>query len=200
MKSWIFGLAVLCTSLCAFSLFGQDTMIDKNTQETFPLEVSFEAGGKQYQLEGTGVATRKKLIIKVYSIAHYLQKGAAKFPVDKAQAIMSDDNAKQLTMKWVRDVPVDKVKDAYQDSFHKVFPGDAYAKLGAEIDAFTKFFAQGAKKGDEYVLRWIPGGTIEVSINGQIVGSVTNKDFAKGLWSIWFGPNSIVDRNALMSR
>lgn len=198
MRFSVYGLCTLMSAcLLSVGLYAQDNIVDNSTHETFPKEVSFESNGKQYQLQATGVATRKKLIVKVYSIASYLQKGAG--GGDILQAILSDDNAKQLTMKWVRDVGVDKVQEAYKESFHKVFSGQEYAALAGDINQFLQFFNENAHAGDEYILRWLPGGYVEVLINGKKVGSLTNKEFAKGLWNIWFGPKSVVNRNDLVS-
>jgi hypothetical protein len=199
MKFSIFGFLTLCASLFSMGLQAQDNIVDNSTHESFPREVSFDYNGKQYQLEATGVATRKKLIIKVYSIAHYLQKGLETSGADKMQQIMSDDTAKQFTLKWVRDVGVDKIQEAFQDSFRRVFPGQEYDQMQNEIQAFTQLFNQAAHRGDEYVFRWLPGGNIDVLINGKKVGSVANKEFAKGLWSIWIGPHSVVNSQELIS-
>lgn len=200
MKFSIYGFfLLLCTCLFSNGLNAQETIRDNSTGEVFPREVSFEYKGKQFQLQATGVATRKKLIFKVYSIAHYLQKGVEKSNGDKIQAIMSDDNAKQFTMKWVRDVGFEKVQEAFQDSFHKVFPGQDYAQRENDINTFIQFFSQGAHKGDEFILRWIPGGYVEVLINGKKAGSISSVEFAKGLWRIWIGPDSVVNSNDLTS-
>lgn len=190
--------AIVFTSIMG-GLFAQNEIVDSSTRETFPREISFEANGKNYQLEATGVATRKKLIVKVYSVAHYLQKGVAQPNTDIFEVIMSDDNAKQITMKWVRDVGADKVLETFQEAFRKAFPGEQYGKMLGVINQFLPFFSQGAHKGDEFDLRWLPAGYVEVLINGKKIGNVTNKEFAQGLWSIWLGPGSIVNRNDLVS-
>lgn len=99
-----------------------ESIQDNSTQEIFPKEISFDYEGKHYDLIATGVATRKKLFFKVYSIAHYLQKNAVPENGSKLQKIMSDNNAKQLTMKWVRDVDNEKMKETLLDSFRNVLP------------------------------------------------------------------------------
>jgi hypothetical protein len=194
MKSSLFGLLTLYACAFAAGAFAEETIVDKSTNISFPREVSFDFNGKHFQLEATGVATRKKFIVKVYSIASYLQKGAAG---DKLQAILSDDNAKQLTMKWARDATASQIQDAYKESFQKVF-GSQYAMVQNDIDSFIQLFNKGAVKGDEFVLRWIPGGDVEVLINGTKVGSMANPAFAKGLWLVWFGDKSPVDKNELL--
>jgi hypothetical protein len=186
------------TLFCACSVYADTEVTDKATGESFPASISFNADGKDYQLEATGVSTRKKLIIKVYSVAHYLQKGATAGS-DKLQTILSDLNAKQLSIKWVRAVPADKVKDGYNESFKTAIQDPAYTQVQSAIKTYLAFFNQDVQKGDEHIIRWIPGGTIEVLINGKTAGTIKDPEFAKGLWNIWFGNKSVVNRDALMN-
>ncbi len=179
----------------SLGLYAQTTVVDSSTGESFPREISFDHEGKSYQLQATGVATRKKFFVKVYSVAHYLQAGAAKGGADILSVIMQDNNAKQLTIKWVRNVEAAKVQDGFRESLS----ASEQANQQGDINKFVQWFSRDVQKGDEHVLRWLPGGYVEVLLNGTKVGSLTNPAFAKGLWSIWFGENSVVDRNSLIS-
>lgn len=190
----------LLFSFVSFCLFAQGEIRDNGTGEAFPLEVSIEHGGRTFPLQATGVATRKKFFFKIYSVASYLQKGAYNGQSDKFQPIMQDENAKQLTLKFVRGLDAAKVKDAYEESFKNTLSESQYNQLKGEINKFLQFIDHDVNKGDVYILRWLPGGYVEVLFNGKSSGSITNKDFAKGLWNIYFGPNSVVDRNSLVSR
>lgn len=188
-------MAFMC--LASFSLFSADIQ-DSATGATFPAEVSFEQDGKTYNLQATGVATRKKLIIKVYSIASYLQD-AASVTGDKFNAFLNDDKAKQLTFKYVYDVPVEKVRESYRDSF-KAAVGDAeFQTYQKELNELISFYKDNIQKGDEHIFRAIPGGQLDVFIKGQKVGTITNPGFVKGLWSVWLGPKSVVNRDNLVS-
>ena len=186
------------TLFCACSAYAENEVTDKSTGESFPATVSFNYEGKDYELDATGVSTRKKLIIKVYSVAHYLQKEATAGS-DKLQTILSDLNAKQLSIKWVRQVPAEKVQEGYNESFKTAIPDPAYTQVQTAIKTYLSFFHQDVQKGDEHILRWIPGGTIEVVINGKTAGTIKDAEFAKGLWNIWFGNKSVVNRDALIS-
>lgn len=197
MKNLIFNFLALCLSLFSSNAFAEDIK-DSTTGVSFPRQVTFTAEGKEYQLDATGVATRKKLIISVYSIASYIEGGIAGLTGDKFEAILNSDKAKQLTMKWVHDASKDKVSNGYQDSFKTVFSEADYSKLQKEINDYIQLFSKDVQKGDEHIIRWLPNGYVEVIINGQKAGSLVNKDFAKGLWSIWFGAHSVVDRNKLV--
>ena len=112
---------------------------------------------------------------------------------------MQDDKAHQLTMKWVYPAPLDKVKDGYVESFKNVLADQEYTKVQNEIDQFIGFYKQDIQKGDEHILRWLPGGNVDVIFNGNKVGSIKNLDFAKALWGIWFGPSPAVNKDNLTS-
>jgi hypothetical protein len=197
MKSYVLSVFALILSLFGSSHAAND-ITDKTTGISFPEHVTFIFNDKEYQLQATGVATRKKLVIKVYSIAHYLQEGVTDGE-DKFGTILNDNFAKQLTMKWVRDVPANKIQETYQESLKNVLGDSSSGALQEDISKFISFFGQDAKKGEEYILRWIPGGNIEVVIKGNPVGTISNVEFAKGVWSIWFGPLSVVDKSHLIS-
>lgn len=200
MNFYLFKFLTLFCCFYSLSLFAQGDITDSTTGVSFPGEVSFEKDGKKYNLQATGVATRKKFFVKVYSIASYLQTGAPSQARDKFMDILQSNKAKQLTMKWVHDASVDKIQDAYRDAFKNSIPVSEYNQLQGPMDNFIGMFNQDAQKGDEYVIRWLPGGYIEVLINGNQVGSLTNEALARGIWNIWFGPKSVVDRAHLVSQ
>lgn len=183
----------------SLGLYAQTTVVDNATGESFPREITIDHGGKTYQLQATGVSTRKKFFVKVYSVASYLQAGAAKAGGDIFSTIMQDNNAKQLTLKWVRDVDAARVQEGYKESFKNVQSDAETSKMQSNINTFTQWFNGDIKKGDEHIIRWLPGGYVEVLLNGKPVGNLTDPAFAKSLWSIWFGSKSVVDRNNLVS-
>lgn len=167
--------------------------------QDFPKEISFSENNHEYHLSLTGVSLRKKLIVKVYYVASYLQSDAPQGG-DILNEIMQDGLAKQLTLKWVHDVDKNRVVNGYRESFENALSETEKNQLQSELNQYLSFFQNDVKKGDVHVLRWLPGGFVEVIINDQKVGSVTNVNFAKGLWSIWFGPKSVVNRDQLISR
>lgn len=199
MKTQLLKCFALCFTFLSLSLNGAEDVSDKSTGVTFPPSVKIDQDGKSYNLQVTGVATRKKLIVSVYSVASYLQDGAYTAGGDKIAAIMQDDKAHQLTLKWVHEASVDKVQNGYKESFKGALTEAQQKELEKEITQYVGFFSKDVKKGDEHILRWLPGGIIDVTINGTKAGSITNKEFAKGLWSIWFGDNSVVNRDRLIS-
>lgn len=77
------------------------------------------------------------------------------------------------------------------------FP-EKYAQIETEINNYVKIFSRDVQKGNEFTLRWIPGGHVQVIFNGNMAGEFTNKEFATALWTVWFGDKSVVDRNDLL--
>ena len=180
---------------CAYSL----SLSAAESQETFPKQVTVDYEGKNVTLNETGSAARKKFFVKVYSIAHYLQEGSSPNGQDPFTFLLEDGPIKQYTMKWSRDVPASKIKETYHESFKSALTPHEHQAIHQEIETYISFFGQDAKKGDEYALRWLPKGNIEVYINGSKVGSIANVAFAKALWNLWLGNKSVVDRKQLVS-
>ncbi len=198
MKFTFAALVALCIG-CCFGLSAEDTIVDQGTGQVFPREISFDAAGQTYHLQATGVATRKKFFAKVYSIASYIQD-PADLQGDKFKAILADNKAKQLTIKWVRDVDAKKVEDAYHEGFKKALSPQEFDQLRPQIEQFLGYFKPNVHKGDEYILRWLPGGHVQVILDGEPTGEIENEEFARGLWAIWFGEKSVIpDRTALIS-
>lgn len=200
MKSAI-GLFFTLTVLYSISLFGAapDMIRDESTDMTFPAEVSFSYGDKNFTLEATGVATRKKYMAKVYSVAHYLQDAGSVNQRDAFNVILHDDKAKQLSIKWVRTLEPSKIQQGYKDSFKDTLSPEQQQTLGAHINEYIGFFHTEVKKGDETQVRWIPGGHVIVLLNGEEIGHLEDPAFAKALWNIWFTKDGVVNRDKLIS-
>lgn len=194
MKTALFSAFVIILS--AFQANAHEEM---SAASLFPKEISIDHEGKQYQLGLTGVSTRKKFFVKVYNVASYLQKDALQ-KGDILNSIMQGNAAKQLTIRWVHNATSNQVRAGYEESFKKVMgPSDDEA-LHGDLEKFLSFFNVDVSKGDEFILRWLPGGSVDVIIDGQKAGSIRNEAFAKKLWEIWFGNQSVVNRNELLSQ
>lgn len=181
-----------------FGTCSAQQLTDKATGKSFPAQVSFQYNGKQFKLDDTGVATRKKLFIKVYSIASYIENPNSLAKGDVFANILNSKNAKQLTSIWVRNVDQKRVHEGYRESLEKALGAEASKQLKTEVDRFLGFFGD-VRENDSHTLRWMPDGTVTVEINGHEKGKIEkNERFARGLWSIWFGAESVVNRNDLV--
>lgn len=196
MNKWLIALSTALCSICAVSTLTADSFQESSSGVTFPDQVSFDYQGTHYNLTATGASVRTKLIIKVYAIAHYMEP-LEHLERDIFKQILNNNGAKQFTFNWLRDVDRSKVIDAYHESFAKVFGRDL-SSLQNDIDQYLSFFGD-VHNHDEHVVRWLRDGTVEVYFNQAKQGSVKNEKFARGLWSIWFGKNSPVNRDNLIS-
>lgn len=176
----------------------EETIRDNVTGITFPKKVSFDYQGKNISLDATGVATRTKLIVKVYSVAHYMEPlGNGKTKGNIFEEILDNNKAKQFTIVWLRNIEADKIIDGYRESFGKVLGQDVYS-MQQQIDEYLSFFGD-VQANDRHIIRWLPDGTIVVYFNKEKRGTIKDPGFARALWSIWFGKNSVVKRDNLVS-
>lgn len=200
MSYWKLATYTLTAVFFTFSIPNTANAItDSATGQSFPDTVSVSVDGSDKTLDVTGVSTRKKFFVKVYSVAHYMEdpQGRGNALVED---IMNSDKPKQLYLKWVRTANGKKVQDGYKESFDKVAGRGRGSNIQSDVNKYIGYFSRGVREGDTHQMNWLPDGTIEVYINGNQVGTIKNEEFAKALWSIWFGRKSVVNRNQLVSR
>jgi hypothetical protein len=183
-----------------FSANAEDKVKEPSTGKSFPAQVSFTQDGKDYTLTLTGVAVRKKFIFKVYGMAHYTEEFTQGTEKEAFAAALDDGKAKEIIMDFARDVDAAKIRETYAESFKEHAEGEEFKEIKPTLDEFLGFFTQDVKENDQFVLRWTPGGTITSIIIGQEKPAITNTAFARILWSIWFGKDSVVDREDLVKR
>jgi hypothetical protein len=191
----ISALAVLLSSagMC------QQTVKEPSTGKLFPAEVKVTNNGKEYALKCTGVAVRKKLIFKVYGMAHYMQDPGKTNDFKTAfNGILTNGKAKQIVMEFARDVEIAKIKEAYTDGFKEALSSTEFQQLQPVINQFLGYFSKDVKENERFTLRWLPDGVVTANIQGEEKPAITNGTFARALWTIWFGDDSIVDREKLV--
>jgi len=192
------ALKLFCALFMVLSMAGFSKEVkDESTGLTFPEKVTIEKDGKTYQLSNTGVATRRKLIVKVYSIASYLQDGAFKGG-DKFAPLLGDEFAKEIIIKFNHDVSGEKLRASFEDALKSNLSQADYGSLQQQITQVLGVFND-VKPGDEYVIRALPGGYTAILQNGKELSSLTNSTFSKALWATWVGPNSVVKRDNLVT-
>ncbi|MCB1112152.1 MAG: chalcone isomerase family protein [Chlamydiia bacterium] len=198
MKRYLFFF-FLIMALGIGTSFVEAVITDSATNTEFPSQVDVSIEGDNLELEATGVATRKKFFVKVYSVAHYMQN-PVKGSLDQVLAEVFDaSKAKQLTLKWLRNVDSKTIQKGYHDAFSKILGADELKAKSDQIAKFVGFFDQDAKVDDIHIFRWLPGGIIEIEINGQSKGQIKEDGFAADVWNIWLGPKSVVPRENLVS-
>ncbi len=195
--STVVAIGLVSFSFC--SIEAQATLQDPASKVTFPSEVSFDVAGTQHTLKATGSSTRTKFFVKVYAVANYVENPVATSKNDLYDQIIKGNGARQLTLQWLHDVDAAKVKDGFNESFHKITSPEEFTALQGSIDKFLTVFDQDMRVNDKIVLRWLPDGTVEFYRNDKNSGEVKNNQFAQTLWNIWLGQKSVVNRDQMFS-
>jgi hypothetical protein len=191
---------LLLIFLVAATAPAQESVQEPSTGKSFPVVVKYTKDGTEYPMSLTGVAVRKKLVFKVYGMAHYAQD-PVKAPKEEALAAMLvDGKARQITMDFSRDVDAGKIRDAYMDGFRENATADELKSIQPLVDQFVGFFAKEVKENQQFIVRWLPGGIVVATVAGEEKQPITSPLFARVLWSIWLGKDSIVDRDDLVAR
>lgn len=192
---------ILLTFMFPWVIFSQETVKEPSTGKVFPAEVKFTHEGKEYVLAATGLTVRKKVIFKVYGMVHYMEGPPRTGSEEDAfKAVLTDGKAKQITLDFARDVDAAKIKEAYADGFKEHTSPADLQKIQPLIDQFVGFFTNDVKENEQFIFRWLPGGSIVAIVQGEEKPVITDGLFAQALWSIWFGKDSIVDRSDLIER
>jgi hypothetical protein len=186
--------------LLAVSAAAQESVQEPSTGKSFPVVVRYTRNGTEYPMSLTGVAVRKKLVFKVYGMAHYSQDPVKAPKGEALGAMLVDGKARQITMDFARDVDPGKIRDAYMDGFRENATADEFTSIHPLVDQFVGFFANDVKENQQFILRWLPGGVVVATVAGEEKPPITSPVFARVLWSIWLGKDSIVDRDDLVAR
>ena len=163
--------------------------------------LKFAAKSSEMSLLGMGVRT--KWMFKVYAVGLYVSDSAlsGSLAVHKGKTTSPEfykdliwlDSPKQVVLKFTRNLGQSKIQEAMRE-----------ALVGADkakTDTFVSYFPE-VKEGQECVISWAPGGTLEVLMAGQAKPAIADKDFAAAVFGIWLRPNPIQDdiKAGLVSR
>ena len=168
------GIAIVVTTVLAGS-----AVAGRKAGVTMPDTVA--VAKQRLVLNGMGLREATMLDIDVYVAGLYVQH-----PTSTADALIRNDEVKQLVMHFVRNVGHGDIVKAW----HEGFKGNAtvpVAKLKPYIDrldAWTPSF----KDGDTLTFTYVPGDGVSVDFNGVRKGVIKDADFARSLFSIWLGP------------
>ncbi|MDJ0834200.1 MAG: chalcone isomerase family protein [Gammaproteobacteria bacterium] len=145
------------------------------------------ANGETLILNGMGL--REKLWIDVYVGSLYLSKAS-----NNVADILAMNTALRIRIDSIyKEVSSEKLIDAWKKGFEKNQTPQKLAQLSEEIAQFYSFFAESSKKGDNFVIDYIPGRGTSVTKNGTLLGTIEGIDFKDALLEIWLG-NYPVDK------
>src|SRR5262249_2696114 len=134
--------------------------------------------GATLHLNGMGLREATRLRIKAYVGGLYLTERTS----DPATVIDSHQ-PKRVTMKFLRDIDRQNLSSGWAASLRKV----GGKSIEDSISRFTSLIPD-VKKGDTMSFTWRPGTGLEVAMDDKVRGTVPGDDFARALFTVWFGP------------
>ncbi len=176
----LFVLLILLLPLTAGAI------VEPGTEMEYDDTVTIEAGGASHTLTVTGVGLREKTFMKfnVYVIVSYVAEDA-KLEDDQGEALLNLDAPKMIRMDLVRGFSREKLVNAFKDVIEENY--DDLSAFAADMDEFFAYFKNDAEEGDILIFTYIPGVGLKTVLNGEEQGVISNFEFVKALWTVWFG-------------
>jgi hypothetical protein len=134
--------------------------------------------GTTLVLNGLGLRQATVLRVKAYVGGLYLQERTS-----DAATVIDAHQVKRVAMKFLRDIDRNRLASGWGDELRNVASGSAADR----ITQFTSLIPD-VKRGDTLSITWRPGTGIDVALNGKARGTVPGDDFARALFTVWFGP------------
>jgi hypothetical protein len=139
---------------------------------------TISAGQKTLVLNGTGI--RKKILIKVYVGALYLERKVA-----SRDELLKEPGDKLVRMSFVyKKVEKEKIIEAFAEGLSNNSPSVASSP---DAKAFLSWFTADFVAGDTVDVHMGSDGTVSATHNGKALGTVRNPDLARAVLLIWFG-------------
>ncbi len=199
------SLVVTLAFLCSVAAHAEQ-IVEPATQRGFASRL-IDNGHKLTLL---GVGARKKLFVKVYAMALYVDETEARraFPALAVRAggrdhakLTSSDHAqsfvlwgtftKMAILHFVHDVDAAKLKESFSEGLAEELAATAPADVRAAAQSFVALFDTDCKVGDEIVLRAAADTTLSVEVGGKIKSGPQNGKLARAVWSVWLGAKPI---------
>ena len=134
--------------------------------------------GATLKLNGMGLRAATALRVKAYVGGLYLEE-----PSSDAAKVIDSRQRKRVTMKFLRDIDRGRLTSGWAESLRKV----GGKTMEPSIAEFTSLIPD-VKTGDTMSFTWRPGVGLEVAMDDKVRGTVPGDDFARALYTVWFGP------------
>jgi Chalcone isomerase-like len=155
--------------------------------------IAFPVKRDDMTLLGGGLRVKKIVFtFKAYAIAFYVSDAALAGPLaayktaspEFYKELQTGDFKKEVVLRFMRNLSESRIQEAMRESLAGADP--------KVLDQFVSYFPE-LKEGQECVLRWAPGGTIETVMAGQAKPPIANRAFAEQLFGLYVGPAPIQD-------
>jgi hypothetical protein len=134
--------------------------------------------GTTLHLNGMGLRQATALRVKAYVGGLYLEH-----PSSDAATVIDSRQLKRVTMHFLRDIDGKRLSGGWADSLRKA----GGKKIEPSIAKFSSLLPD-VKNGDTMSFTWRPGVGLETALGGDPRGTVPGDEFARALFTVWFGP------------
>lgn len=141
------------------------------------------AGGKKLVLNGTGTRQATIFNIDVYAAGLYLETVS-----HDAAAVLASPQIKKLDMRFLRDVPADKMREGWMDAIARICEPATCVSLKAAMERLNALITKDLAQGDVLGILFTREA-VELSLNGAPLGRVVDSGFAQAMPAIWLGAN-----------
>jgi hypothetical protein len=150
------------------------------------LPQTLTAGDQTLALNGAGI--RKKLFIKLYASALYLQEKSG-----VATAIIDVDAPMAIRLSIISSlINSKKMEKATHEGFENSTHGNT-KPVQKEIKQFIRVFHKPVSTGDVYDLLYTPAKGTEVLKNNKLITTIEGLAFKKALFGIWLSDHPAQD-------
>lgn len=139
------------------------------------------AFGAELVQNGVGVREATFLNVDVYVAGLYVPHKTA-----SVEQILKQDAPKLIVLHFVRDVSREEMGDALNDALRKNV-GDEFAAAHKHLQRFVDKLPP-LRKGTQLSLAYRPGHGLELTVNGNALGTETDDHFANLVFRAWLGP------------
>lgn len=186
MKKWI--MAVLLVFSCGGALAVEVAGVQ--------LEEAIKVGGKDLNLNGTGV--RSAMSVKIYVAGLYLREKNK-----DADAVIASKDPKRLVLVFKRNLKSSIVLAAFRDGIRlNADPADL-EKLAPRISQLERALnaLEEARSGDKLALDFPMDGSVDIIYNDKLVESIPGPDMGSAMLKIWLGYVPVADdlKNGLLA-
>lgn len=155
--------------------------------EGVKLDATNQVAGTTLQLNGAGLRT--KVFFKVYVLGLYVPQKAS-----SAAGLLAQKGARRVSITMLRSVDAESFAAALNEGLRDNHTEAQVAAMKPQIEALNaNLKAVGeAKKGDVIHFEFVPTAGTQVTVNGQLRGSViAGEDFFTTVLRIWLGDKPV---------
>jgi hypothetical protein len=176
MKRLLLTLASLLLSTSLYAVEIADVSV--------PEEVQPDGSTETLTLNGAGI--RSKFFFNIYVAALYLPS-----PTPESKTIIATDQPNRVLMHFLySEVAREKLIDGWIDGFNNNTSKEAMSELENRLAKFNTLF-ETVVEGDQILLDYRPTRGTQVTIRGEIKGTVPGHDFNQALLRVWLGPEPV---------